>query len=342
MNVLKLHEKTWHDLQRRRERLPHALLIDGQKGLGKFELARHFAASLLCEAPVAADGRACGTCLACRWLGQGNHPDFRLLQPEALTDAVDTEEGKKKASQQITIDQIRALDDFLTVGTHRGGVRVVLVNPAEAMNRNTANSLLKSLEEPLPGTLFMLVSGEPIRLLPTIRSRCQRVPVPLPAPELATQVLAEAGLADAREWLALAGGAPGLALTLAQGGQGAWLALVIRHLQPGQRSDPLAAAGDLDKLIKAEKGKLTLRQVVDVFQKWIVDLNLVKSGLAVRYFLPQQATIATLADKIPAARLIRAYRDAGARRQEAEQPLNARLFLEGLFLDYRALFSPAP
>lgn len=340
MNVFDLHEKPWNSLQGRRGRLPHALLIDGQKGLGKFELAEHFAASLLCESPQAAEkGRACGTCLACRWLGQGNHPDFRLLQPEALTDAVDTEEGKKKGSQQITIDQVRALDDFLMVGTHRGGLRIIVVNPAEAMNRSTANSLLKTLEEPTPNTLFILVSSEPARLLPTIRSRCQRVPVPIPAPERAARVLTEAGVANAEQWLALAGGAPGLALALSRDGQGAWLEAVIRQLAPGARVDPLAAAVELDKLIKGEKGRLSLRQVVEILQKWLVDLNLVKNGQAVRYFLSQQATIAALADKIPAARLIRAYREAGTRRQEAEQPLNARLFLEGLFLEYRTLFA---
>ena len=85
--------------------------------------------------------------MACNWFEQGNHPDFRLLQPDSLAVDADTEESKKKASQQITIDQIRELDEFFTVGTHRAGLRIVLVNPTEAMNRNAANSLLKTLEE---------------------------------------------------------------------------------------------------------------------------------------------------------------------------------------------------
>lgn len=180
MNVIELHKKVWSGLQARRERLPHSLLLVGQKGLGKFELARRFAASLLCESPQM-DGLACGKCLACNWFEQGNHPDFRLLQPDALAEDVEVEEGKKKPSQQITIDQVRALDDFFNVGTHRGGLRIVIVNPTEAMNRSTANSLLKTLEEPSAGTLFLLVSSEPMRLLPTIRSRCQVVPVPVPS-----------------------------------------------------------------------------------------------------------------------------------------------------------------
>lgn len=338
MNVMALHEKVWSGMQGRRDRLPHSLMLVGQKGLGKFELARSFAASLLCESPQT-DGLACGKCLACNWFAQGNHPDFRLLQPEALSDDIEIEDGKKKPSQQITIDQIRALDEFFNIGTHRGGLRIVLVNPTEAMNRSTANSLLKTLEEPSPGTLFLMVSSEPMRLLPTIRSRCQIVPVPVPSSRVAIQVLADEGLSKPERWLALAGGSPGLALALAESGQSAWLELLASRLGSGRAADPLAVAAELEKMVKDSKGKLQLKQVVEAFQKWLVDLTLARNGLPIRYFLAQQATISGLADMIPPARLIQSYRVAISRRQEAEQPLNARLFLEGLFLDYRALFA---
>ncbi len=338
MNVISLHSKVWSALQARRQRLPHSLLLVGQKGLGKFELARSFAASLLCESPMA-DGLACGKCLACNWFEQGNHPDFRLLQPEALSEDVEVEDGKKKPSQQITIDQVRGLDDFFNVGTHRGGLRIVLVNPTEAMNRSTANSLLKTLEEPSAGTLFLMVSSEPMRLLPTIRSRCQVVPVPIPQGKVAVKILADEGLAQPERWLAMAGGAPGLALGLAESGQSAWLDLMASRLGAGRSVDPLLMATELEKAVKDSKGRLQLKQLVEALQKWLVDLTLARNGLPVRYFLPQQTTISGLADMIPAARLIQSYRAAITRRQEAEQPLNARLFLEGLFLDYRALFA---
>lgn len=338
MNVIELHAKVWSGLQARRERLPHSLLLVGQKGLGKFELARRFAASLLCES-LQMDGLACGKCLACNWFEQGNHPDFRLLQPDALGDEVEIEEGKKKPSQQITIDQVRALDEFFNVGTHRGGLRIVIVNPTEAMNRSTANSLLKTLEEPPAGTLFLMVSSEPMRLLPTIRSRCQVVAVPVPSPKVAAHILADSGLKEADRWLALAGGSPVLAMDMAVAGQSAWLDILATRLGAGRNGDPLAIAAELEKAIKDSKGKLLLKQVVDAVQKWLVDLTLARNGMPVRYFLPQQATISGLADMIPPARLIQSYRAVITRRQEAEQPLNARLFLEGLFLDYRALFA---
>jgi len=338
MNVIDLHSKVWSGLQARRRQLPHALLLVGQKGLGKYELARRFAASLLCESP-SMDGLACGKCLACNWFEQGNHPDFRLLQPDALGDDVEVEDGKKKPSQQITIDQVRGLDEFFNIGTHRGGLRIILVNPTEAMNRSTANSLLKTLEEPAPDTLFLMVSSEPMRLLPTIRSRCQVVPVPVPSFKLAEKVLADEGIAQAERWLALAGGSPGLAMEMAASGQGAWLELLTARLGSGRKGDPLAIAAELEKAVKDSKGKVALKHVTEALQKWLVDLTLAKNGLSVRYFLPQQAIIAGLADMIPAARLIQSYRALITRRQEAEQPLNARLFLESLLLDYRALFA---
>lgn len=337
MNVIYLHDKVWSSLQARRSQLPHALLLVGQKGMGKFELAFQFAGSLLCESPTP-EGLACQKCLACNWFSQGNHPDFRLLQPDALGESSELEDGKKKPSQQITIDQIRGLDDFFNVGTHRGGLRIILVNPAEAMNRNAANSLLKTLEEPPPSTLFLMVTGEPMRLMPTIRSRCQVVPVPIPPLAAAIRFLSADGVNDAERWLALAGGSPGLARELAESGRGGWMEQLVSRLSTGRRSDSLVMAAELEKLVKDSKGKLSLKQIVDVMQKWVVDLTLARNGLPVRYFLPQQATISGLADMIPPARLIQSYRNLAACRQEAEQPLNARLFLEGLFMDYRALF----
>lgn len=340
MNVFELNGKVWQALQDRRAQLPHALLLSGPKGQGKVELARQFSAGLLCENPQAT-GVACGKCLACNWFSQGNHPDFRLLQPDALSADIEAgaEEGKKKASQQITIDQVRELDEFLNVGTHRGGLRIVLIQPAEAMNRSTANSLLKSLEEPLPSTLFLLISNEPMRLLPTIRSRCQAIPFTLPSRQLAHKVLADAGLKEPERWLALAGGSPGLALEYAASGQSNWLDLMIRRLGMGASCEPLAWAQELDKAIKDSKGKLGLKSLVEALQKWQVDLTLAHNGQSARYFLPQATTISTLAAMIPAVRLIHFYRALIVRRREVEQPLNSRLFLEGLFLDYRDLFA---
>lgn len=339
MNIVSLHAATWERLQARRVHLPHALLFAGQRGLGKFTLARAFAAGLLCE-NLQPEGIACGSCLACGWFEQGNHPDFRLLLPDALTETeAETEESKKKASQQITIEQVRVLDDFFNVGTHRSGLRIILICPTEAMNRSAANALLKALEEPPPSTLFLLVSNEPMRLLPTIRSRCQQVAVPLPGTDRALRLLEAAGVRQAAEWLALAGGAPLLALELAQSGQGGWLDMLVKPLAAGQRGDALAAAAEIEKLLKDSKGKLRLFQIVEWIQKWTVDLALTSENLPLRYFSKQRATMEKLVATAPSYELVRFYRKLIQWRREAEQPLNSRLFLETLFMDYQALFS---
>lgn len=340
MNIIELHADAWAQLRARRAQLPHALLISGQRGIGKSDLARSFAESLLCETPRA-DGLACGQCAACGWLAQGNHPDFRLLQPDALAvdegDANDAA-GKKKPSQQITIDQVRALDDFLHVGTHRDGLRVILVNPAEAMNRATANSLLKSLEEPIASTLFILVSGEAERLLPTIRSRCQSLPIPLPSRSQSEVWLNEAGVADAAHWLALAGGSPLMAVELAGSGESDLLDILVAQLSKGSALDPLAAAAAVDRIVKAEKRPAPLKRMIEWAQKWLYDLTLSSEGLSPRYFLGEAKTCQTLGQRVGTARLLAFNRKTLQYKMQCEQPLNSRLFLEDFFMSYAALF----
>ncbi|MDR2787158.1 MAG: DNA polymerase III subunit delta' [Candidatus Accumulibacter sp.] len=341
MNIQDLHEESWKQLDGWRARLPHSLLLTGPRGIGKFDLARVFAESLLCESPLPSRA-ACGSCPACGWLAHGNHPDFRRIQPEALAgdDGDGGEGGKKKPSQQIIIDQIRALDDFLHVGTHRQGMRVLLFHPAEAMNRHTANSLLKSLEEPIPGTLFLLVSSEPERLLPTIRSRCQRLSIPLPETSRARGWLAERGIEDAARWLALAGGSPLWAAELGSGDERALLDALVTELAKGGRVDPLAAAAVADRVVKADKRPASLRRVVEWGQKWLVDLILARAGQAPRYFLAQAAPLARLAGRTELSGLLAFSRKALQYRLQCAQPLNSRLFLEDFFMNYAALFEP--
>jgi len=146
-----------------RATLHHALLFSGPEGVGKEWLARSLAAGLLCDQPRE-NRLACGQCAACRWMSQDSHPDFRLLRPTA--DEPVAEEGETpsprpaKVSRDIRIEQIRGLAGFVEVASHRGGAKVILITPAEAMNSAAANALLKTLEEP-PRNTFFSVGHQP-------------------------------------------------------------------------------------------------------------------------------------------------------------------------------------
>ncbi len=221
------NEPIFESLKRARDRLPHALLIHGPRGVGKLALAERLAQLLLCEHadPVA---RPCGKCDGCRWYLGGNHPDFRRLEPEAIAKVPPEQEAEEEGSEAparrtkqpslfITVDQIRGLADFLNLRSHRGALRVALLHPAEDLYLpNAANALLKSLEEPPAGAIFILVSHRPARLLPTVRSRCIAVPVPIPPQDVALRWLAGQGVQNAERWLAFAGGAPLQALDYAR------------------------------------------------------------------------------------------------------------------------------
>ena len=259
--MFNLQKQAWERLVGKLDRLPHALLIHGAPGIGKLALAERFAQLLLCE-KRGRDPTPCGACEACRWFAAGNHPDVRIVEPDAIAIALGrpatlAEEGeeegakeKKKPSLQIRIEQTRDLADFLNLASHRGGRRIAIIHPAEDMNTATANSLLKALEEPPADAVFLLVSHRPARLLPTIRSRCVPVPVPLPDAKAAAALLAAKGVRTPERWLAFAGGAPLRALDYATGEKGEALERVLRSIASGDRAvlADVKDRGDLEPL----------------------------------------------------------------------------------------------
>lgn len=205
------NEPILDSIRQRAGRLPHALLIHGARGIGKLALAERIGQLLLCEAADAAR-RPCNACDACRWYLAGNHPDLRRVEPEALQKAMETEDEapakSKRPSTEIKIGQVRELAQFLNLRSHRGAFRIALVHPADTMNEPTQNALLKGLEEPPAGAVFLLVAHDLSRLLPTIRSRCQALAVPVPPQDVALAWLQAQGAKEAGRWLAYAGGAP--------------------------------------------------------------------------------------------------------------------------------------
>ncbi len=243
----------------------HATLIVGPARLGKRVLAEHLAQRVLCLSPRF-DGEACGSCKSCTlfatrsqydpletrpdaspshpW-GHSAHPDLKFVGYE-----INQKTGKPRA--EIVIEQIRALSEAMTLTPQLGGAQVVIVDPADAINWNAFNALLKTLEEPQPGRYLWLLSANPARLPATIRSRCQRLELRLPPQEEALQWLAARGHRGelAREALEAARGHPGLA--------DAWVSgdgLVLRR----------AVAQDVQALQRGQAAPAELAQ------RWVAD-----------------------------------------------------------------------
>jgi len=230
---------------RERDRLPHAWLLTGQMGLGKGRFADAVASSLLCESPVA-DGKACGVCRACHFFAQGSHPDFHAVRLLAKGDLLDGKPVRTDATT-LRIDQVRELSATLALRPQYGRYRLAVIDPAELMTSGAANSLLKTLEEPHPDTLLMLVTAQPWRLPSTVRSRCQQIRFSPPSTELAVSWLKEKGVADdALTLLALADGSPLRALALDGEGVVQQRVDVFRALGEvlSGRLDPVAVAAD--------------------------------------------------------------------------------------------------
>jgi DNA polymerase III subunit delta' len=325
--------ESWQSLQGLRNRLPNALLIKGAQGIGKLDLALNFAQSMLCEKPHA-DGTACQECNSCHWFEQDSHPDFRFIQPDALSVADDAEDkpGGKKPSREISVDQIRDLSTFANLSAHCGGYRIVVIHPTEAMNSNAANSLLKTLEEPTDKLLFLLVTHKPQQLLPTILSRCLSFTVHTPTREVGAAWLAQQGIKNPQHALAQTGFAPLQAFSWAESGEGAEeRGILLNAIRQPSRLDALALADSLQRSAPVH--------VIHCLQQWCHDLTSAKLAGSVRYFPEQADEIIKLAGNVSSLALVRFQKELLEARRAAFHPLNPKLFLESLLISYRQLFA---
>lgn len=305
----------WTAVSQTLERRPSALLLHGPRGIGKTDFGREIAAALLCQSPLKEDQSACGKCQACGWMSSAQHPDFRWIRSDADAEedvqdsgAEGSDEGAaasegaadtKKKSQEIRIEQIRGLAGFANVGSHRGGLRVVLVSPANRMNYAAANALLKTLEEPSPGLMFILVADSLRGIPATILSRCRRLDLDVSPEELARL---QTDQSQAAEWLL-----------------------------------PLLTAGSVDPIRWAEKaGKSPPGDALELLMRWMADCGRVRLGLVARSF-PQQS--AALQDQALRIRSPQQWSQTLAEIQKiravAEHPLNPKLFYESIFDRYR-------
>lgn len=333
-------QESWLQLQQWRARLPHAILFYGPAGIGKTGFVEMFAQSLLCE-NVQADGYACGACASCGWFSQHNHPDYRRVRPDILDgdDAAEDGDGEEKKtaragktlSKEIRIDQIRTLTDFMNVSTHRSGMRVVVLYPAEALNIAAANALLKTLEEPPPDTLFLLVCNRSDRLPPTVLSRCRKFALALPSHAAGLAWLRQQNIGDADVWLAEQGGAPLAARDAAQSGSREAMDEFLSALSHPGVDAALKTAERLQKIPVAD--------LVGWQQRWLYDVFALQSGGAIRYYPRYSKELGALSGRIGVVAIAAALKAAAARRASADHPLSARLFIEDMLLEYATLFA---
>lgn len=317
--------ETWRALLRRTDegRLPHALLLAGPAGVGKRHLAEALAARLLCEG---AHGQgACGRCRGCHLFLAGNHPDLLRVYP--LEDRKD-----------LTIAQVREAIAFQELKPQYAPHKVIVVAPAERMNENAANALLKTLEEPAEGTVLILVSDRPGSLLPTIRSRCQRVELgPVAADGETLSWLAQqlpAGT-DAALALTLAGHAPLAAVQFVIDGGAETRTAVLDGLEA-------VARGALPSTIASDWGNAVEQAIhwAYVTVSELICLKAVGEGTS----RMQGRELRRLQDLVEPVDLAGLYRVLD-RLQEAPRALrgnaNPQMLLEEILVHWAALFARA-
>jgi DNA polymerase-3 subunit delta' len=356
-------EQSWSELSL--SNMPHAVLLHGQTGIGKMEFALYLAKALLCESTE--HQKPCCSCEACHWFDTGNHPDFLGIVPETMVSSLphehmegsdsledkpkrgkkksddDSEKADKKASSFIKVEQIREALEGINTTPHRGRQRVVLINPVEALQAVSANTLLKTLEEPPASTLFILLSDRLDRILPTIRSRCRLIALPRPHKEQALAWLSNqvqlAGVkkssADIDKALSESGGS--VMDSLAQ------LLGVDDREDTSQATDfllgALAQAGQVNWLTAAEQiYKAPMPDLLITLERWIFDLLSQQQSGQIRYYPSRQIDIekcAKLARPNKVAGFWRTLLDA--RRHELHALAN-RVQIEALLIRYQELY----
>ena len=350
---------------------PNAVLIHGQPGIGKFEFGVQLAKALLCEDSGEMTAKPCSHCEACHWFDTGNHPDFIALVPEthrrllphadyegddppkkgkSVRDDSDGEAPEKKEKKNISIEETRQAIESLSIGSHRGGNRVILIYPLEMLRPDSANTLLKSLEEPPANTIFILLSDRLDRVLPTIRSRCRLLSAPRPDRALGLEWLNSkvTALPDAK-FISTdietiydeQGGAPYSVLN----------SLIARHNK--DEKDELTIALQASRLLlqsmsqgarinwleTAEKiHKAQYSILLATMQRWVSDLQNTSQGGVPRYYPKHLSTIQILAQKANISRLLQFWRALIQSRRHENHPLATRVQLEALLSQYQQVF----
>lgn len=309
----------------------HAWIVSGRDGDGLQAAGSALAASILCGTP--SQGVACGECPSCRWLAGDVHPDFVRLAPEESDDDV-------SRLPIIKIDAARAAVEFMQLSASSARGRVLLVDPASALSRDSANALLKAIEEPPANTRWILMAARPARLLATIRSRSLRLLAPKPTSDQARAWLAANGVASHALDTALmvAHGAPLAALAAADAEMMAARDRFYADLAKPRELPTLAWGTWVEGGAKTER-RQRFALLLALLGEWIADWARVRAALPAVSCAAHTTALAALAPKLPLSEALRYHRELLRRLTLPDTTLSARLQMESVLLDYRACFS---
>ncbi|MDY6972929.1 MAG: DNA polymerase III subunit delta' [Thermodesulfobacteriota bacterium] len=317
-----------------RERIPHAYLFTGIPGIGKTSMAIAMAMALNCRKPINAEG--CGDCVHCRQMLGGNFPDFVSIKPEG---------------PNIKIQQIRDLSRALSFAPVSGKYRVCIIYQAQTITIEAANSLLKTLEEPPSGNILILNAPEPLALLPTIVSRCQRVPFqPLPVQDIMDWLVKEKGLneEEAKVLARISAGSLGRAFKMSGSGfldkREQWLTRIIR-LPALSRDGALEMALEcalenkkvnIDSSAGVEDG---IMDMLAIWESWYRDLLCVRVGGPIRSLINMDFSrkLQNIAENYKIDRLVDSLLMIDQAQRDLRRMRNAALVMEHTVLGLNRL-----
>jgi len=308
-------------------KIPHAFLFTGVEGVGKTTTSLAFCQAINCLEPVNSEG--CGRCRNCRQLVSGNFPDLKFIEPDG---------------QFIKIEQIRELNRDICFRPVEGAYRVVIINRADLMNQESANAFLKTLEEPPPGNVIILKVKEPLDLLPTIVSRCQKIPFkPLPRTVVKEHLVRETGMTEENAALiaGISDGSLGKAVRISSGvylEERQKAILNIIKLPGIQKTGAIELAMEYAQDVKKRdidaSGGMDLFELIGIWKTWYRDLIIMKSegpaGMLINTDFSRKLKF--ISGHIPMDRLIDGFFLLDRAEMDLMKNPNVGLMMENLFL----------
>ncbi|AGS07007.1 DNA polymerase III subunit delta' [Candidatus Profftella armatura] len=325
---------SWRKLQKLRLYLPHTILFYGEKGIGKKYLIDIFIQSLLCE-NFDENNYICNKCNSCVWFLKKNHPDFRYVHPEifekSLLDNHKKNESLNNKSKEIKINQIRELSNFINISNHYSKIRIVLLHPADSLNNNAANALLKMLEESPLNSFFILLCDKIDSLLKTILSRCYKFILKSPSRDESLEWLKQQNVSNPDILLSEQGGGPLIVFNNAKNKK---YNLLINKLKEFLMEADIEYALNISEKLQ----KIPILIIFEWIQRWVYDLFLLKITNTNRYYPHYKNQLNQLKEKTDQYRLLYVLRKFHEKRLIINNSFSSNLLIKDILLTYIEIF----